>query len=209
MLKICAASGNNWNSLPGVGMRSRSLLQHMAKYGSLDLLATRIVEDRIKASPWDNRAWTFQERLLSRRCLIFVDDRMFFQCRESIWSEEVECETSQPTWTLDMIGASLALFNENPVRRYCIFVELYSGRALTYSRDRLVAWDGIASTLAPSLQPNNLVTKFHFGLPASHFAMLWEPMKLGSLHGLGRIGTLKWNTDCRQFQVLRTTYTNG
>jgi len=91
--------------------------------------------------------------------------------------EELNCETTQPCWTLDMIGSPLALFNEFPLRRYSRSVELYSARHLTFLSDRLVAFEGIASSLATGLQPGSNPAHFYYGLPASHFdwAVLWEP----------------------------------
>lgn len=45
--------------------------------------------------PWKTRGWTFQEKLLSRRLLLFNDHQVYFKCLESIWTEEVWLETAK------------------------------------------------------------------------------------------------------------------
>jgi hypothetical protein len=62
----------------------------VARYNSdVELLVARSPEAVIQDSAWSSRGWTFQERLLSRRCLIFVDGRVYFQCRTSCMSQDV------------------------------------------------------------------------------------------------------------------------
>jgi hypothetical protein len=175
ILTICAASGDDSEQgLSRAQKSSRPLWQSIQNCSGLNLLAFQGLEERIQHCPWNSRAWTFQERLLSRRCLIFVDDRVFFQCRKVTWSEELDCESSALFWTLDAINSPLNLFNENPLRRYSKSVELYSGRNLSRQTDRLVAFEGIAVSLAQQL--GSSTTPFQYGLPTSFFdwALLWE-----------------------------------
>jgi len=45
--------------------------------------------DVIRDSPWNQRAWTYQEGVLSPRCLYFAEGEVYFECnlvhcRESI-----------------------------------------------------------------------------------------------------------------------------
>ncbi|KAH6714555.1 heterokaryon incompatibility protein-domain-containing protein [Leptodontidium sp. MPI-SDFR-AT-0119] len=78
VLTICVASGDHANAgLPGI-CQPRELFQDLGRCAGMDLLIVRLVEDRITDSTWNTRAWTFQERLLSNRCLVFADDRVFF-----------------------------------------------------------------------------------------------------------------------------------
>ena len=37
---------------------------------------------------WSSRAWTFQEWLLSKRLLIFQNDRVFWYCKQRLWCEK-------------------------------------------------------------------------------------------------------------------------
>jgi hypothetical protein len=68
---VCAAGGDSKFGIPGALQKSRNLNQIVERCGNLELLAVRRVESYIQRSPWNTRAWTFQERLLSNRCLIF------------------------------------------------------------------------------------------------------------------------------------------
>lgn len=78
VLTICVTSGDHANAgLPGI-CQPRELFQDLGRCAGMDLLIVRLVEDRITDSTWNTRAWTFQERLLSNRCLVFADDRVFF-----------------------------------------------------------------------------------------------------------------------------------
>jgi hypothetical protein len=48
---------------------------------TLHLVATPpLLHFALEASRWDTRGWTFQERLLSRRCLYFSEHYVYFQC---------------------------------------------------------------------------------------------------------------------------------
>lgn len=176
----CAAAGHNSQvGLPGTSQTPRSVAQPIVSARGIRLLAARTVESRIGQSTWDTRAWTFQERMLSHRCLIFVEDRVYFQCREATWSEEVDSECSAPTWTLDMMKSPFRSVARNPLRLYTDYVELYSRRVLTpgHGRDRLLAFAGLASILCPPLK-----AILFFGLPHSHFdfALLWDRQEQGA-----------------------------
>ncbi|KAF2187979.1 hypothetical protein K469DRAFT_568100, partial [Zopfia rhizophila CBS 207.26] len=37
---------------------------------------------------WNKRGWSYQERLLSRRCLIFTTYQVYFQCPVKSFSED-------------------------------------------------------------------------------------------------------------------------
>lgn len=36
-------------------------------------------------TPWMHRGWTFQEKALSPRCLIFTEEQVYWECRRSLW----------------------------------------------------------------------------------------------------------------------------
>lgn len=171
-INFCAAAGHDTSrGLPGCPTTVRSTSQPIAKCGNLELTVVKPVESLIEGTNWNTRAWTFQERMLSPRSIIFVDDRVFFQCRSATWSEDVHTESDKQMWTLEMVGSPLQNYARNPVRLFIESVELYSGRLLTVSSDRLIAFEGMAAVLCPPLKASLV-----FGLPDSYFdlAMLWE-----------------------------------
>ncbi len=119
-LNICAALGTDLSNgpssgLPGTAKTLRKAVQPVARYGALDLAVVIPVESLIEKSNWNSRAWTFQERMLSRGSLIFTSDRVFFQCRVSTWSEEIDSESNGKVWTLEMVRSPLQNFSKNPV----------------------------------------------------------------------------------------------
>jgi hypothetical protein len=77
---IVAASGDGANSgLPGVSCRR--LRQPRFKVGNMVLASTLPqVSFPLTASTWATRAWTYQEAVISRRCLFFTDYQVYFSC---------------------------------------------------------------------------------------------------------------------------------
>lgn len=95
------------------------------------------------------RGWTYQEAMLSRRCLIFTDLQVYFVCRKSTQSEAINKHS-----TLTAVGDELpsALFKprlrtgiekKSTLHEFQDHVLRYSQRALTYERDGLNAFRGI------------------------------------------------------------------
>ncbi|ETS74065.1 hypothetical protein PFICI_13931 [Pestalotiopsis fici W106-1] len=172
-INICAAAGFDANrGMPGSVHTPRTTQQLVTRCFGLDLIAVKPVESRIRYTQWNSRAWTFQERMLSPRSLVFVEERVFFQCRQATWSEEVDSESSQSAWNLDMVESPLhLLWSLNPVRQFTSAVELYSARKLTFGKDKLIAFRGLEGPLGQQLK-----SRFLFGLPLTHFdwALLWD-----------------------------------
>ncbi|KAJ0163027.1 hypothetical protein CTA2_3626 [Colletotrichum tanaceti] len=154
------------------------------------LVATKTVESLIENTAWNSRAWTFQERMLSKRSMIFVENRVFFQCRQATWSEVVS-EALASSWNPEMIRSPLKSLEMNPVRLYLEYVELFSGRLLTNEGDRFRAIEGISTMLCAPLRAS-----FFYGLPDSYFdfALLWEKKTPGRrLKDKGEDGLPSWS----------------
>jgi hypothetical protein len=117
---------------------------------SVSFMVTRLPEMYIRASKWNTRAWTLQERLLSRRCLIFTEWRVYFQCRSTGMSEDIYADREGGGWSLDLVDAPMQLFRQLPqraIRVYMKCVELYSTRKLTKPKDILTAFSGISNLM--------------------------------------------------------------
>ncbi|KAG4436544.1 hypothetical protein IFR05_007982 [Cadophora sp. M221] len=138
----------------------------------------------LETSKWESRAWTFQERLLSKRCIYFSKDWAYFQCNREI-SNEVDVDVSiqgPPSRTLENPLNELKLLKnmkEEQVFRgvhsaYMKLAEKYSVRELSFHADVLNAFSGVFSVLGGHLQGNTL-----FGLPAAFIdlALLWTPAR--------------------------------
>ncbi|KAH7402611.1 heterokaryon incompatibility protein-domain-containing protein [Pyrenochaeta sp. MPI-SDFR-AT-0127] len=88
---IFALTGTDANCpLPGVEPNSRhKLVYPNQKHPGLYLCKRNpsLVYSTAKALH-SSRGWTFQESALSRRCLYFCEDQVYFQCQNAIWCED-------------------------------------------------------------------------------------------------------------------------
>jgi hypothetical protein len=103
---------------------------------------------------WSSRGWTYQESMLSRRCIIITESEVFYQCTELTHREGRlktpavgDFEFSPVASFPDLLrhcdggykGALFALY------RNC--VKEYTNRRLSYDRDGLIAFQRILSHL--------------------------------------------------------------
>jgi hypothetical protein len=169
ILTIVAAAGNDANAgLPGVHPRSRWIQQVVGEVNGMDLISVRRPYlQALMKSTWSTRGWTFQEKILSARRLIFSDYQVFYQCDHTTWCEDTIFEFDDPSPYHEDPRWPSALA---PFGRYMNLVEEYSWRTLSFEKDALDAFTGIFNILKPDLG------EFIFGLPetAFHAALLWH-----------------------------------
>ena len=177
ILTICAADGvDSSTGLKAMHPKEHDAHQISAECASgVRLMVSRPPEMGIKASTWDTRAWTFQKRLLSKRCLIFTEGRVYFQCLSTGMSEDIFADREGAGWSLDLVNAPLQMLRELSRRALWVYtkcVPLYTARILTNRKDVLAAFNGIYNLMEKTMQ-----APFIFGLPSSHFdmALLWQP----------------------------------
>lgn len=176
-LTICAADGENANAgLRGLDPSDRSMPPQIIEQYSPEvrLMSTMPAENYIRQSVWNTRAWTFQERLVSARNLIFVGGRVYFQCRCTARSIDIITEDESAGWSIEFIQSPLLMLQllpNDPLLVYKKSLELYMTRNLTYSKDILAAFNGIGNLVCEALGGSLI-----HGLPSSHFdwALLWE-----------------------------------
>ncbi|CCT76122.1 related to tol protein [Fusarium fujikuroi IMI 58289] len=143
LLTIIAASGNDADAgLPGVRARSRQALKQTVEVKpGISLGLYMDLSTLLKASSYSSRGWTFQEQILSRRALYFLDNKVFFQCRNMTCSEAVIDQSEQQR---PKTGQTYnAIHMEDPVYDYANIIENYTTRALTNPNDALRAMAGI------------------------------------------------------------------
>ncbi|KAM7219753.1 Heterokaryon incompatibility protein (HET) domain containing protein, partial [Rhypophila decipiens] len=99
----------------------------------------------LRSSAYISRGWTsiirFQEEMLSRRLVYFVDNKVYFRCWSSIEFEHGD-PRSDGKLRRNPIPAYSHILLVNPVRDFAEKVGLYSKRALTYQADALNAMRG-------------------------------------------------------------------
>lgn len=186
---ICAADGDDANTgLLAMDPESSTDQLKAECAPGVHLMVSRPPEISVQQSKWNKRAWTFQERLLSKRCLIFVQGRVYFQCRSTGMSEDIYADGQGSGWSLDFVQAPLQMLRELRSRAlwfYTNCVSLYSSRELTKAGDVLAAFGGVSS-----LMESNMMVPFAFGLPTSHldFALLWQPASRTKLREVEKDG---------------------
>jgi hypothetical protein len=175
-LTICAASREQESSglsLQRSGPDSQIILRQSPEES---FMLRHPAEAYICRSDWNSCMWTFQHRYLSRRCLIFSEGRVWFQCLESCMSEDI-FEPSFPGWSSDMLRSPGQTWNilrhpDSSFSAYTSCVELYTRRELEYDKDILLPLRGAFKVFKAYLK-----TDFFYGLPARilDLAMLWTP----------------------------------
>ena len=105
------------------------------------------------SSVWLTRGWTYQEAFLSRSCIFFTKDQVYFACRSAYRSEAVQQAQSSPRDAFrETLGPRL-LSHANYLNAYgrphfseLFFYEhvnAYTSRSLTLDSDGLNAFEGI------------------------------------------------------------------
>lgn len=191
MATIVALSGRDADSgLPGLRARSRQAQRSIERANLQFIAFPPPLLEEIKASCWESRAWTLQERMLSRKLIYFSASQVHFQCQKCVKSEvavsSMRTDESRTTNTISMelspdtdlspltdqwvrcrnIGETRPLFF--PV--YSRLVQQYTMRNLSHEADILNAFSGIMMHLQ-----NCYGGKFFSGLPEASFdlALLW------------------------------------
>jgi hypothetical protein len=165
-LTIFATSGQHADSgLAGITARTDipSGKEYVIKLPESSLsisIAPTSLEEQVRKSPWDTRAWTLQEQALSERRLYFASDEVFFECsscnqRERYAVDNLEyCALRHDPafWgrrykdarTVPLVSI-LPRRTNNPWKHdmYASMVSNYSRRDLSYSDDVLNAFAGV------------------------------------------------------------------
>ena len=185
LLTICGLSGINSDSgLDGISKPQTITPQVSLRTESAMYMATESVQfdHIITESPWNSRAWTFQEGILSRRRLGFHPKGVFLWCQEELFHSMVHIdlsETRDRNLHADFAGSFGALgYDLNSAewnfRTYVEIVAAYTPRKLSFPSDAENAIRGILNRLSRLTD-----TPFAFGLPADDLerAILWTEVE--------------------------------
>ena len=179
-LTIISAAGSDSNGgLPGLRTGSRATRKYVESLSGLQVTsAHQPFVPCILNTIWQSRGWTFQEKALSQRLLVFTKAQIFYHCNGATWSEDTVLENSDPAIDLKLNqdtnidqfakpGADLGAFET-----YDNFVRDYASRNLTDSSDVSNAFRGIEEFLSSRFEFKG----FLYGLPVAYFnqALLWS-----------------------------------
>src|SRR5207237_10938370 len=53
------------------------------------------LDECLPATKWDTRAWTYQEKQLSRRCIVFTPWQVHYYCQRDRWCEDLDAELEE------------------------------------------------------------------------------------------------------------------
>ena len=204
-LTIAAAAGKHANhGIPGVSI-PRAFHQYSQLVDGLRLATmfpTFTELDGSSALLWNTRGWTFQEKLLSKRLLLFTDYQVYFKCSESIWSEEIhttttrlskslESRTAKYLWDPDRQRPKLMQATKNSIwfglnpRLNVVDEWGYLGGFMDYaaavkeftSRSLTDPKDTLSAISGILETLEGAIGQFTLGLPDEHFleSLLWQP----------------------------------
>jgi hypothetical protein len=165
---IVAADGKDAkHGLRGIGGQAETRNHKQTYYefsAEAKFLQDAMIESEENPSVWHTRGWTFQERAVSRRKLVFVDGTVYWECRAGTWKEDIQ-EPPEIYAELSMIQLS-----SWPLRQYFVLVGGYNKRNLKFDSDALNAFGAILTSMNRSFRSG-----YHFGVPEFCFdiALLW------------------------------------
>ncbi|KAF6842691.1 hypothetical protein CMUS01_02819 [Colletotrichum musicola] len=193
-LVIVAASGDNANTgLAGISApREVDQVASEIRPGIKVLLPIQY-EDSY--GTWDTRGWTFQEKLLSKRRLVFHKDYVSFHCRHCLFREDMSAghagldqgppplpnlgvppNSSDPAIRTNWDG-SFALLRPPFFGEYAKLLEEYSSREMTEAGDILNGISGLLSVLE-DMRSLSIPNSFPSGAEPS------QERKASTLYGL-------------------------
>ena len=138
---VAAAGTDPYFGLPGVGATPRTPQPSAWIEGRCLVSTLPDPELLIKASKWRQRAWTYQESLLSTRRIIFTEQQVCFECRQGVAHEIVKL-----VYRTDFVDYSLLghpVCHENDPSSICNRLGEYCGRELSVDSDAIHAFEGV------------------------------------------------------------------
>jgi hypothetical protein len=173
---INAANEKVAQGMPGVSIPRRMQQIHRLKdfwlVEALDIPQSSAWQGYLHGTIWNSRGWTFQEGLLSRRCLIISTDQVYWQCKRASWCEDSCWEgTKDGEFYRHYSGSNIMSkltdhTEENWMKIYRSILEAYFERELTSESDRLSAVQAILDVLRRDDED-----AYFWGMPTGHMEM--------------------------------------
>lgn len=211
---MAAASIDSNSGLPGVRTLARSAQRISEPLNGGVLLRTctpkhtqnlkdidrKKQKNYLRNSNWDTRGWTFQEKVLSRRCLFFMEEQVYWECQCASWCEETCLETG-PEYPFSWDVPNLRFFSDRefPVGEkmagdeviwaFSRLIEEYTSRTLTCKQDTYRAFLGLVHILEDLTG-----AKIFQGLHVSEFSrsLCWHNGESSSLRSGNDFPTWSW-----------------
>ena len=181
VLTIVAAAGDHANvGLPGFSADTFRFQRNLTVIQGLSLaIMSPSFEQSVDLSHWNTRAWTYQERLLSHRLVIFTKDQLYFQCDHGRAQADSGLNPHDPTHVRYLNSGNAArneayrieLREKVNINVYAQMVKEYSSRQLSFISDIENAFGGISKLVHILFGSSEVL----FGMPISGLALglLW------------------------------------
>ncbi|OAA78919.1 Heterokaryon incompatibility [Akanthomyces lecanii RCEF 1005] len=124
----------------------------------------------LQRSAWNQRAWTFQEQIFSRRLIVLDDAAVAWECHCNVWLEGVAAVEAQCARNTAVVAQGFSFHEDPTFRDYADHVRQYNRRRLSYPEDSMDAFAGILTVLQTTF-----LGGFVCCLPVMFFdtALLW------------------------------------
>jgi len=150
MTIVAACADSSWTGLSGVSI-ARPMSQHRVSFGSMALIEPLPpLGTELENARWTQRGWTFQEHIFSRRCLIFLENRVVFQCNDGWTDESIDFDYRGRGLRHAKASTRMSLPALSPRGEnfsFLPFVECFCKLELTYDSDALNACRGVIAWL--------------------------------------------------------------
>ena len=188
---VASTTSSSSEGIPRFKRARRDVAQFNAVLGEARVVfkSQRGWASEILDGSWTTRGWTFQEALLSRRCLFFGDFQVVFHCHQNVGLESI---APPPAFLADTSNDAIRYLPANSQRvrpypwNFCFedtewdfelyrdFLEDYSQRTLSSQQDIVSAFSGVLHKFE-----QNTGQSFIFGLPRDDLinGLLWSPME--------------------------------
>jgi hypothetical protein len=122
----------------------------------------------VDRSPWNQDAWTLVEHILSARVVHFAKNKIYFECRRALYSEEndVESITLKPSSFWPIVEQCIDAEEYRPFlyERWRSFLVDYSSRQLSRQTVKLLPVRAVAQSMAAATNDDEYL----------EFAGVWE-----------------------------------
>jgi hypothetical protein len=183
VLTIVSDTSSADTGIPGISM-ARGPPQASFTWANTEYISTReTFGEALKYSPWESRAWCLQEKVFSKRLLIFTESQTFYHCAAATWFEDTVMEPKDNSSgavfiherTTPLVKAN---FRKKPQTYYMAYeahreyfghnfwslVKVYSKRHLSFEEDTIRAFSSILKSVEPDFGPSI------WGIPSNDFA---------------------------------------